>query len=141
MDVGTRNGWKIDQVVPSQVLRETIEAEYPLEPLQKNYPAETANRFLYRDGEGEIGFVSSVTLPFCGDCTRLRLSADGKLYTCLFAPQGHDLRRILRGGASDAELTNVIRSLWGERTDRYSEQRTAQTRFPKTKVEMYRVGG
>ena len=140
MDVGHTNGWRLDDVVPAAELVATIDAELPLEPAEANYRGEVARRYRYRDGSGEIGVIASVTQPFCGDCTRARLSADGSLYTCLFATKGHDLRALLREGASDAELERAIGSVWLARTDRYSELRSAATaELPK--VEMSFIGG
>ena len=140
MDVGATNGWRLDDVVPAAEIVATIASEFPLEPLEASYRGEVAHRYRYRDGAGEIGVVASVTRPFCGDCTRLRLSADGKLFTCLFAVRGHDLRGVVRGGADDTELEAVIRSLWRLRDDRYSELRTADTHELR-KVEMSYIGG
>jgi cyclic pyranopterin phosphate synthase len=140
MDVGATNGWRLDDVVPAAEIVRRIGAEFPLEPVDAGYRGEVAQRYRYRDGAGEIGVVASVTQPFCGDCTRMRLSADGKLYTCLFAVRGHDLRAILRGGAADDELDASIRSIWERRTDRYSELRTEETRGLR-KVEMSYIGG
>jgi GTP 3',8-cyclase len=140
MDVGTTNGWRMDDVVPAAEIIETINARWPLEPLKPNYPGEVAGRYRYRDGAGEIGVIASVTQPFCGACTRARLSADGKLYTCLFAAHGHNLRDLLRSGASDEELGIQIRSIWAARADRYSELRRAQT-GPRPKIEMSYIGG
>ena len=140
MDVGATNGWRLDDVVPAAEIVGTISSEFPLEPLESSYRGEVAQRYRYRDGAGEIGVVASVTQPFCGDCTRLRLSADGKLFTCLFAVRGHDLRAVLRGGADDGELAASIRALWGARDDRYSELRTADTQALR-KVEMSYIGG
>jgi cyclic pyranopterin phosphate synthase len=140
MDVGATNGWRLDDVVPAAEIVRTIGAEFPLEPLESSYRGEVAQRYRYRDGAGEIGVVASVTQPFCGDCTRMRLSADGKLYTCLFAIRGHDLRAVLRSGADDEELDAAIRAIWERRTDRYSELRTEETRSLR-KVEMSYIGG
>ncbi len=143
MDVGNRNGWRMDQVVPSRVLLEQVESRWPVRPVGKNYPGEVARRYEYIDGAGEIGFISSVTEPFCGDCSRARLSADGKLYTCLFANKGTDLRESLRSGADDQEITDILSSIWLQRADRYSELRRpdlAEHHVLK-KVEMYRIGG
>jgi GTP 3',8-cyclase len=140
MDVGTTNGWRMDDVVPAAEIIATIDARWPLEPIEPNYSGEVASRYRYRDGAGEIGIIASVTQPFCGACTRARLSADGKLYTCLFAARGHDLRRVLRSGASDEELAGQIRSIWGRRTDRYSELRHAHTK-QRSKIEMSYIGG
>jgi GTP 3',8-cyclase len=140
MDVGATNGWRLDDVVPASDIVRTIGAEFPLEPVEAGYRGEVAQRYRYRDGAGEIGVVASVTQPFCGDCTRMRLSADGKLYTCLFAVRGHDLRAIVRGGAADDELESSIRAIWERRADRYSELRTEATRSLR-KVEMSYIGG
>jgi GTP 3',8-cyclase len=140
MDVGATNGWRLDDVVPAAEIVRTIGAEFPLEPLESSYRGEVAQRYRYRDGAGEIGVVASVTQPFCGDCTRMRLSADGKLFTCLFSVRGHDLRAVLRRGADDEELDGAIRSIWTARTDRYSELRTADTQGLR-KVEMSYIGG
>jgi cyclic pyranopterin phosphate synthase len=140
MDVGHSNGWRLDDVVPAAEILATIDAELPLEPLEPNYRGEVARRWRYRDGSGEIGVIASVTQPFCGDCTRARLSADGRLYTCLFAVRGHDLRALVRSGASDRELHEAIGRLWAARTDRYSELRTADT-ADLPKVEMSYIGG
>ena len=140
MDVGNRNGWQLDQVLPAAEIVSRIDAALPLEPAAANYPGEVAQRWRYRDGSGEIGVIASVTQPFCAACTRARLSTDGRLYTCLFATDGIDLRAPLRSGASDAELRNAITSIWQRRRDRYSEERTAQTPA-RPKVEMYQIGG
>ena len=140
MDVGTLNGWRREDVVPSKELVEKIGARWPLEPLDKNYRGEVAERYRFVDGAGEIGFISSVSNPFCGDCHRARLSADGKLYTCLFAANGTDLRTPLRAGASDAELIGLLQNVWRSRADRYSELR-AELRARRERVEMYRIGG
>src|SRR3972149_6791953 len=126
-DVGHSNGWRLDDVVPAAEILATIDAVYPLEPIAPNYPGEVANRYRYRDGSGEIGVIASVPRPFCGGCTRARLSAEGKLYTCLFATGGHDLRALLRGGASDDDLDSALRAVWAARTDRYSEIRSEAT--------------
>ncbi len=140
MDVGATNGWRLDDVVPAAELVETIGAEWPLEPLAPAYPGEVANRYRYVDGGGEVGMIASVTQPFCGGCTRARLSADGRLYTCLFANVGRDLRGQLRAGATDADLAALIGRIWGRRGDRYSELRTAET-AAAPKVEMSYIGG
>jgi GTP 3',8-cyclase len=140
MDVGHTNGWRLDDVVPAGEILATIQAELPLEPVEPAYRGEVARRWRYRDGGGEIGVIASVTQPFCGDCTRARLSADGSLYTCLFATRGHDFRALLRDGADDGEIGAAIASLWGRRTDRYSELRTAAT-ARSDKVEMSYIGG
>jgi len=140
MDVGHTNGWRLDDVVPAAELVAAIDAELPLEPVEPAYRGEVARRWRYRDGGGEIGLIASVTQPFCGDCTRARVSADGKLYTCLFALRGHDLRAVLRSGASDDELSRAVGDVWRVREDRYSELRTAETAdIPK--VEMSYIGG
>lgn len=143
MDVGTSNGWKMDEVIPSEEVVRRISAHMPLQPVAANYAAETANRWRYTDGQGEIGVISSVTQAFCKDCTRARLSTEGKLYTCLFATGGHDLRALLRSGHGDAEISTVIGHIWGNRDDRYSELRTANTDTlrPERKVEMSYIGG
>ena len=140
MDVGATNGWRLDDVVPAAEVVATIGAEFPLEPVDAAYRGEVAERYRYLDGAGEIGVIASVTQPFCGDCTRARLSADGKLYTCLFAVRGHDVRSVLRSGADDAELDEAIRAVWTRRTDRYSELRTSETGALR-KVEMSYIGG
>ena len=143
MDVGNRNGWRMNQVVPSRTLLDQVKERWPVRPVGKNYPGEVARRYEYIDGAGEIGFISSVTEPFCGDCSRARLSADGMLYTCLFANQGTDLRESLRNGADDEELRDILASIWLQRADRYSELRQpdlAEHHVLK-KVEMYRIGG
>lgn len=140
MDVGTTNGWRLDDVVPAAEVVATIDAAWPTEPIEAGYRGEVARRWRYRDGRGEIGVIASVTQPFCGDCTRSRLSAEGQLYTCLFSASGHDLRGPLRGGASDAELRALIEGIWFARADRYSELRAAATeRLPK--IEMFALGG
>ena len=144
MDVGNRNGWKLDEVVSAAEIVAMIDAELPLEPAEPNYAGEVANRWRYRDGSGEIGVIASVTQPFCASCTRARLSTDGKLYTCLFATDGVDLRGPMRQGASDADLAEIIGGAWRVRRDRYSEERTEMTEAEaaaRTKVEMYHIGG
>jgi GTP 3',8-cyclase len=140
MDVGTTNGWRTDDVVTAAEIQQAIGATWPLEPLPANYPGEVANRYRYLDAAGEIGLIASVTQPFCGNCTRARLAADGKLHTCLFAGHGHDLRALLRGGATDQELSRHLHSIWASRADRYSETRTAATRAAR-RVEMSYIGG
>ena len=140
MDVGTTNGWRMDDVVPAAEVVARIEAEFPLDPLEPNYRGEVAGRYRYRDGTGEIGVIASVTQPFCRDCTRARLSAEGQLYTCLFAARGHDLRAVLRGGAPDEEIAARIGALWRVRDDRYSELRSGGT-AALPKVEMSYIGG
>jgi cyclic pyranopterin phosphate synthase len=140
MDVGHTNGWRMDDVVPAREIIERIDRELPLEPLDPNYPGEVAERWRYRDGSGEIGVIASVTQAFCRGCTRIRLSTEGKLYTCLFATTGDDLRALLRGGAPDDEIRAAISGIWSKRSDRYSEIRTAATvRLPK--IEMSYIGG
>ena len=144
MDVGNRNAWRPEMVVPSRELVERIGARWPMHPISENYRGEVAKRWRFDDGVGEIGFISSVSQPFCGTCSRARLSSEGKFYTCLFATQGLDLREALRGGATDADLTQMIRGTWRERTDRYSELREAlrQDQSPAAqKIEMYYIGG
>lgn len=140
MDVGNRNKWNMAQVVPAAEIIDRIHAVLPLEPIAPNYMGEVARRYRYVDGGGEIGLIASVTQPFCGDCTRARLSTDGKLYTCLFASEGKDLRDDLRGGASDATLRDKIIHTWTHRNDRYSETRFAHTPEAR-KIEMYQIGG
>ena len=140
MDVGATNGWRMDAVMPSAEVIRRIDAELPLEPLDPNYRGEVAERWRYRDGSGEIGVISSVTRAFCRECTRVRLSTDGLLYTCLFAIQGYDLRALMRAGASDADLAAAIGAIWSARADRYSEIRTAETASLR-KVEMSYIGG
>jgi cyclic pyranopterin phosphate synthase len=140
MDVGHSNGWRLEEVVPASEVVAAIDGAMPLEPVGANYPGEVAARWRYRDGEGEVGVISSVSQPFCASCTRARLSAEGTLYTCLFAVGGHDLRGPLRDGATDDELAGLVDRVWRARTDRYSELRTAATReLPK--VEMFAMGG
>ncbi len=143
MDVGNRNGWRMEEVVPSRELLEMIEARWPVTAVGRNYPGEVARRYEYTDGGGEIGFISSVTEPFCGNCSRARLSADGVLYTCLFATRGTDLRTPLRHGVGEAGLAEILERVWLRRSDRYSEQRQPEVAAaqPLSKVEMYRIGG
>ena len=144
MDVGETNGWNLDDVIPAADLVDRIDALYPLEAVSPNYPGEVAKRWRYRDGAGEIGFITSVTQSFCGDCSRARLSAVGELYTCLFGTQGHDLRDVLRSGADDAQLLEAVSQIWRGRTDRYSELRATATPVPfsgRAKVEMSHIGG
>jgi len=143
MDVGNLNGWKLDQVVPAREIFDSINAQMPLEPAEANYRGEVARRYRYLDGAGEIGIIASVTQPFCGDCTRARLSTDGKLFTCLFAGKGTDLRGAMRDGAGDDDLRDLVAGVWSRREDRYSELRTQFTRqeTPPRKVEMYQIGG
>jgi GTP 3',8-cyclase len=142
MDVGNRNAWRPDMVVPSRELAARIHERWPIKPISENYRGEVAKRWRFEDGAGEIGFISSVTQPFCGDCTRARLSSEGRFYTCLFATQGLDLRAALRAGAADADLERMIRGTWSARTDRYSELRD-QLRQDQSgkKIEMYYIGG
>jgi len=140
MDVGTSNGWRLDDVVPAREIIATIGREFPLDPVTPAYRGEVAGRYRYRDGQGEVGVISSVTQPFCADCTRARLSADGSLYTCLFATQGHDLRAMLRGGKTDEEIRAAVLAVWAAREDRYSELRSADTNGLK-KIEMSFIGG
>jgi len=140
MDVGSTNGWRLEDVVSADEIVRSISDRWPLEPVEAERPDATARRWRYLDGAGEVGVVASVTQPFCGGCSRARLSAEGRLYTCLFGTRGHDLRAPLRLGASDAELAEQLRSIWARRTDRYSELRTAETgALPK--VEMSYIGG
>ncbi len=141
MDVGNSNGWAMDAVVPSAELVSLISAEHELEVISANYTGEVAERWRYKDGQGEVGFISSVTQPFCGDCSRARLSTDGKLYTCLFANSGHDFRSLLRQpeGVSDQALSNAVANIWQNRNDRYSEVRSAVSKTAK--VEMSYIGG
>jgi cyclic pyranopterin phosphate synthase len=141
MDVGNRNDWARERVVPSQELLERISARWPVNPVGPSYIGEVARRYSYADGSGEIGFISSVTQPFCGHCARARLSSDGKFYTCLFAADGTDLRAPLRAGASDEELLTLIRSIWQRRDDRYSELRDNLRELGVQHVEMNHVGG
>ena len=141
MDVGNLNGWERGQVVPSAELVERIDAVFPIEPLEPSYRGEVAERYGYRDGSGEIGFISSVSQPFCGDCTRMRLSPEGQLLTCLFASTGTDLRGPLRDGASDEEMLSTITGIWRVRADRYSELRASMAGPIPRKIEMYHIGG
>jgi len=153
MDVGHTNGWRMDDVVPAAEILADIDAEMPIEAVPPRYRGEVATRWRYRDDSGEVGLIASVTQPFCGDCTRARLTADGQLYTCLFANNGSDLRALLRGGADDASISDRLEQIWAKRDDRYSELRTAATRSPSSsrlpalamidpsRVEMSRIGG
>jgi cyclic pyranopterin phosphate synthase len=143
MDVGNRNHWRSELVVPSKELAERIGSRWPLTVLEPEYRGEVAKRYAFADGQGEVGFISSVSQPFCGDCSRARLSSDGVLYTCLFAAHGTSLRDALRGGASDDHLLELIRGVWHKRTDRYSEQRASlrQATHEERKVEMFYIGG
>jgi cyclic pyranopterin phosphate synthase len=140
MDVGHTNGWRLDDVVPAREILAQLDGAFGIEPVEPTYRGEVAQRWRYRDGRGEVGVIASVTQPFCGDCTRARLSAEGKLHTCLFALRGHDLRAPLRLGANDAELADAVRAIWSRRDDRYSDLRTSATaELPK--VEMSYIGG
>ncbi len=141
MDVGTRNHWRLDEVVPSRELRDRIQAKWAMRPVEANYRGEVASRYVFEDGRGEVGFISSVTEPFCGGCTRARLSADGALYACLFASTGLDLRGPLRTGVTDEALRELVRGAWSAREDRYSELRAAPHVPGDAKVEMYKIGG
>ncbi len=140
MDVGSTNGWRLEQVVTAREVVDRIDAVFPLQPVAENYRGEVARRWRYRDGQGEIGVIASISQPFCGDCTRARLSPEGELVTCLFASRGHDLRGPLRAGASDDELSSLIGALWRVRDDRYSEIRSEAT-VGLPKVEMSHIGG
>lgn len=140
MDVGHTNGWRMDDVVPAREIVDTIGAEMALEPADPHYRGEVAERWRYQDGSGEVGVIASVTQAFCRDCTRARISTDGKLYTCLFATEGFDLRTLMRSGASDDAIEEAIRAVWRQRTDRYSEIRTSATAQLK-KIEMSYIGG
>jgi GTP 3',8-cyclase len=140
MDVGTTNGWRLDEVVPADEILQRIGERWPLEPVPANYPGEVASRYRYADGGGEVGVIASVTKPFCGACTRARLSAEGELYTCLFAARGTDLRGPLRAGGGDDQLAELVNAVWRSRADRYSELRSAATRA-QPRVEMSHIGG
>lgn len=140
MDVGNSNGWVLDDVMSTSDIAAAIDEHMPIEPMTANYPGEVAKRWRYRDGSGEVGIISSVTQPFCGSCSRARLSAEGQIYTCLFASKGTDFRRLLRSDASDEHIAGVIASLWQQRDDRYSQLRTSQT-VALPKVEMSYIGG
>ncbi|MGI9432620.1 MAG: GTP 3',8-cyclase MoaA [Myxococcota bacterium] len=144
MDVGTRNGWDLTHVMPAEEIAAVIDAELPIEPIDRGYVGEVAERFRYRDGSGEIGIIASVTRPFCGDCSRARLTTDGQLVTCLFASGGVSLRDPMRSGASDDELRDLIAWVWTDRADRYSELRSSGVAEPakvRSKIEMYQIGG
>ncbi len=142
MDVGTLNGWSLNEVVTSKQLVDMISSRWALEPLERNYRGEVAQRYRFVDGQGEVGFISSVSAPFCGDCHRARLSADGTVYTCLFSANGTSLREVLRSGASDADVVGLLQNIWRHRADRYSELRGKATKIKDvSKVEMYRMGG
>jgi cyclic pyranopterin phosphate synthase len=140
MDVGHTNGWRLDDVVPAKEIVARLDDAFGVEPAEALYRGEVAQRWRYKDGAGEVGVIASVTQPFCGDCTRARLSAEGKLFTCLFAVRGHDLRALIRGGAADDELEAAVRTVWGGRADRYSDLRSAAT-AELDKVEMSYIGG
>jgi cyclic pyranopterin phosphate synthase len=140
MDVGSTNGWKLESVVPSAKIVERINAEFPLEPLGPNYRGEVAERWTYRDGKGEIGVISSVTQTFCRQCTRARISPEGRLFTCLFASDGFDLRPLVLSGASDAEIAGRVAAVWSARGDRYSELRSTAARRA-SRIEMSYIGG
>jgi cyclic pyranopterin phosphate synthase len=141
MDVGNRNGWSLEQVVPSKEILKQIQSRWPVRAVGRNYPGEVARRYQYLDGQGEIGFISSVTEPFCGSCSRARLSADGTLYTCLFATSGTNLRGLLRDGSDDRAIIEALGGIWSGRRDRYSEVREPVEKPLVNKVEMYRMGG
>jgi cyclic pyranopterin phosphate synthase len=141
MDVGTRNGWEMQHVVPAKEIVSRVHEQFPLEPVKPLYYGEVANRFVYKDGSGEIGVIASVTQPFCGSCTRMRLSVEGQIYTCLFATKGTDLKTPLRDGATDDELEHIVRDTWGHRIDRYSEDRSNGLTSDGDKIEMYYIGG
>jgi cyclic pyranopterin phosphate synthase len=147
MDVGSSNGWRVQDVVPAGEILAVIDERWPLQELPPTADGEVASRYRYRDGAGEIGLIHSISKPFCGGCTRLRLSADGRLYTCLFATEGHDVRALLRGGADEAELGSRLRALWSARADRYSAERSQAARRPRAgasrmaKIEMSYIGG
>jgi len=143
MDVGNRNGWRSEHVTPADEIIARIDAEMPLEPVERNYHGEVANRYRYKDGSGEIGVIASVTKPFCGDCTRVRLSTDGKIFTCLFASEGVSLMAPMRAGATDDELRDIIAGTWTVRSDRYSEMRAESPSEPGSprKIEMFQIGG
>ena len=146
MDVGNLNDWDLSQVVSGKEVIDLINSEFPLEPVDANYRGEVASRYRYLDGSGEIGVITSVTQPFCGDCTRARLTTEGRLVTCLFATRGTDLKGPMRSGASDDELSEIIERVWLSRRDRYSELRSANTDMTgvgsrREKIEMFRLGG
>ncbi|MEX0797590.1 MAG: GTP 3',8-cyclase MoaA [Acidimicrobiia bacterium] len=141
MDVGTTNGWRLDDVVPAAEMIDSLNAVFPVEPIAPNYPGEVARRYRYLDGAGEVGLIASVTQPFCGSCTRVRLSPDGSIFTCLFAGTGTDLKEPIRSGATDAELGSLIGAVWSRRSDRYSEIRSSQTVSIGQRVEMSYIGG
>jgi cyclic pyranopterin phosphate synthase len=140
MDVGSTNGWRMEDVVPARDILDTLHAAWPIEPVEANYRGEVAARWRFLDGQGEFGIIASVTMPFCSDCTRARLSADGQLYTCLFGIKGHDFRSLLRDGSADDDISAFLQRVWGNRVDRYSELRSENTLHLR-KVEMSRIGG
>jgi cyclic pyranopterin phosphate synthase len=140
MDVGSTNGWRMEEVVPSAEVVHHICEKFPLEPIERDYSSEVAERWRYRDGAGELGVISSVTHAFCSTCSRARLSTDGQLFTCLFAQRGYDLKSMIRGGKSDAEVAQAVAAIWQKRDDRYSEIRTAETAHAR-KIEMSYIGG
>lgn len=140
MDVGTTNGWRLDQIVSINEILGIIDNEFPIEPLEPNYQGEVAKRWVYKDGAGELGVIASVTSPFCGNCTRIRLSAEGRLYTCLFGTEGTDLRGLIRGGKTNDDISDFIFDVWQKRNDRYSEIRSSKTAELK-RVEMSYIGG
>ena len=140
MDVGTLNNWKLDEVVPASEIIKIINNKYPVIPIEPSYRGEVAKRYQYKDGKGEFGVISSVTQPFCGDCTRMRLSPEGQLVTCLFASSGIELRESLRKNNTDEEIKNIIKNSWNVRSDKYSEERSSSSKS-KPKVEMYHIGG
>jgi GTP 3',8-cyclase len=141
MDVGHTNGWRLDDVVPAREIVGLLDDAFGVEPVDAGYRGEVAKRWRYRDGVGEVGVIASVTQPFCGDCTRIRLSAEGKLFTCLFAVRGHDLRALIRSDATDEELESAVRAVWRGRADRYSELRSQATADLRDRVEMSYIGG
>jgi cyclic pyranopterin phosphate synthase len=140
MDVGASNGWRLDEIVAGAEIVDSIDRQWPLSPVSPNYPGEVATRWKYQDGRGEIGIIASVTQPFCRNCTRARLSAEGRLYTCLFAADGHDLKYLVRGGAADDYIARAIAAIWSRRQDRYSENRSAET-AALPRIEMSYIGG
>jgi cyclic pyranopterin phosphate synthase len=141
MDVGSTNGWKMDDVIPAKQILDQIQLKYPLEPVNPDQPSDVAKRWRYQDGKGEIGLIASVTDPFCGNCSRLRLSAAGELFTCLFSTQGHDIRSLLRSGATNQQLAEFVTSLWTIREDNYSQTRTQSGPQDSDRVEMSYIGG
>ena len=141
MDVGNTNGWRLDRVVTAPEIAARLDEALGIEPVPANYRGEVARRWRYRDGSGEVGIISSISQPFCGDCTRARLSPEGQLFTCLFGARGHDFRSLLRAGAGDAEIAAFLKQVWAVRDDRYSEQRSAETAALRPRVEMSHIGG